>query len=386
MIDTLNKVLETIGRPFEMIITNILKMGEKRMTPKQSIIVTNGEYKDRIFQAVIGGKDVAFVEVGDTIESIPAGSYELFTAKGGIPEAFDTDGTMYVPPKWGEVGPEAVVPLPSIQETVKNLWAPDVIKMANTPLIDRMKEDLEARGMIKPVGNLFGVTVTPAMEKALAEAGAEIMKEAKNRTPIGYLEDWPNPGHPDDVENNVDHVDKMDAVANAIKFHPNDEMANLKELQKADALIKALRERSAKKAESNVRLSNRNDLLEKTVKEMDRDIEGMIQDNKRLKESNNAKDEKVARGEDTVIKQLKRIQALETELKEVHALNKHHIDEIEKGNQYRAGIKRTVEELHGQLDAKNKALGEMAKRAGEAEAELDRYKRIVDHITKKPSF
>lgn len=334
MIDALNKVLETIGRPFEMIITNILKMGDVKMgTNKQTIIVTNGEYKDRVFDAVIG-KDVAFVEIADTIHTIPEGSFQLFTAKGGIPEAFDTDGSMYVPPR-GETGPEAIKPLGGI---------------------------FKGESIIPLVGMLDGIRVTPAIENVLAKAGAEIAEEAKNRTPIGYLEDWPNPGHSDDVENNGDNVDKMEAV------------------------IKALRERSAKKAESNVLLSNRNDILEKTIKEVNRDMDGVIRDNNRLKEENGQHIDQLNRADKTITDQMKRIRALETELKEIHALNKHHVDEIEKGNQYRTGIKRTVEELHTQIRDRDEKVKREALRANEAEAELDRYKRIVDHITKKPSF
>jgi uncharacterized protein YoxC len=339
LIDAMNKALETIGRPFEMLnetIIKALRAGDKMTTQRKTIIVTNGEYKDRVFDAVIG-KDVAFVEIGDTIEAIPEGSFQLFTAIGGIPEAFDAGDTMFVPPIR-----EAVIPLDIAGEAMKRMWAPSVLKMATTPAIDLMKEDLEARGM---------------------------------------LEDWPNPGHPDDpegVDNVGDNVDKWAEDPRTIAMSDDNDRLRAK--------IKGLKIRSKRQGETNDRLAKRLDIQEKTIKEVDRDMEATIKDNNRLKEKNGELIDKLNKADETVCDQMKRIQALETELAEIRALNNHHVNEIEKGNQYRTGIKRTVEELHEALRAKNKDLELYQLQEKRLLIQLERANNVIDVLTKKTTF
>lgn len=215
-------------------------------TNKQTIIVTNGKYKDRIFNAVIGNGG-AFVEIGtDTITEIPEGSFELFRH---IPEAFDSADQIH---------------LPKIE-----------IETASF-------DDDESKPIHKRTGQVWNIP-------------------------------W-----------------EQDPRTLALS-KDNDEVR---------AKNKALKARSAKKAESNDRLTKENDRLKS------------------------------------------QIQALTVELEEVHSLNNHHRNEVENGNERREKIKQTVEALHKQIGDQSIKLNTEIIRANKAEEQLERANRVIDKLTK----
>jgi hypothetical protein len=223
--------------------------------------------------------------------------------------------------------------------------------------------------------------VTPETYPAIIPAGIH---------PI-YLEEWPDVENedPDDVDNVVEkggNNEEKDVLTYGILFHPNDEMANLEELKKASELIRALRKRSTKKAIANMRMSRQIDMMGKELREVKKDLDGFIEDNNRLKETNAgwARDYELVK-EDT-LKEYNFNVKLKEELEKVTKLNDHHREQVEIGNERAEKLKQTIESLHEQLNAKNQTIAGQATMIRAMEETDERNKRIIDALTRKTGF
>jgi hypothetical protein len=276
------------------------------------VLMTDGPFNGRVMKMTGENHEAVYIEDGDVIHAIPKTMvrYMPETFKPGIPEAFDTDGSMYVP-----------------------------------------KDAMDA------------------IRYTLDNTAWKIAEEAKNTTPDGYLEPWPNPGHPDDVDNDVEKGGNMEATVHQL-----------------NVVINSLRKRSAKKGEANARMSREKDMMEKALKEANRDLDGMIEDNNRLKEKIQTMTQEANERDADALALYKKLQQAEVERDEYKRLNEHHRNEVEIGNQRREKMKYTVESLHDQLNAKNKTIAGQSTMIQAMEEENARYKRIIDALTKTSVF
>lgn len=184
-------------------------------------------------------------------------------------------------------------------------------------------------------------------------------------TPSGYLEEWPNTDGPEyfgDPENKDETIHHLNVTINS------------------------LRKRSEKKGKINADLSIRVDMLEKTIRELDKDMDGVIDDNSMLKGKINQMTEEANERDEYAKRLFNQLQTAKAERDEYKKSNEFHMNEVELGNERRQKMKDTVESLHEEHEVKNKKIADQATTIREYEIELERYKRIVDALTKRSSF
>lgn len=359
------------------------------MSDKITIYVKAGKYQGQILQADAIGPDGAFVRFNNqtVIETIKEGDFDVIEPTGGIPEAFDSGDTMHVPEsiaplKTGGIFTGKIEPIPFVGERITPL-KPGFLEKAFKDAIDPIANAMRIK--------VFNETMVTLPKLPIPEIRIDIddlldrTAETKIPEPVEVpLEEWDRVLEPitgdlePSVENVGDNVDSwaMDPRTLALSKN-NDELR---------AIIKGLRIRSKRKGESNTRLSNELDQARVFLSEQGRDMDGLIYDNNLLKERIAEKDKLMTEARDTIAKMLRDIRKIEKDRDEWKRLNEYHKAEVVKGNEYREGIKRTVEELHKSLEAKNKTIMDAEVKTREAEAELDRFKRIVDALTGKRLF
>jgi hypothetical protein len=279
--------------------------------------------------------------------------------------------------------------------------------------------------VVTEIGGLAKATAN--VPKATYEDLKRVMKSMEIPTAIPpgihpmYLEEWPNEPEecPVDPHNgfgvgygttgdDVSHaIDASEIKGGPIMFHPNDEMANLAELKKAEETIRywenkaneylkkyeqamieneGLRERSKRKGISNSQLNNHNGWLTKAMKEMERDMDGTIEDNNRLKEKINTITEEANERDADALKLYNQLQTVTADRDEYKRLNEYHREQVEIGNERSEKLKQTIESLHEQLNAKNKTIAGQATMIRAMEENDERNKRIIDALTRKTGF
>jgi hypothetical protein len=245
----------------------------------------------------------------------------------------------------------------------------------------------------------------------------------------GYLEEWPTLDKMD-WENTTITADKIQS--NAVYSYQGDittwetdprTIAMSKDNDRLRAIEKGLRKRSKEKGLSNYQLDRRCQHLEKTIKELNRDQDGLIEDNNKLKakeaelidaineaekichrlentikemdrdqngliEDNNKLKEKNAElidvineAEKTILHQKERLQNVKADRDEYKRLNDHHREQVDIGNERREKMKYTVESLHEQLHAKNEKIQSLTAEHQMTIKEAAMYKRIVEAMT-----
>jgi uncharacterized protein YoxC len=388
----MDKMAEAIGRPIvETIqrahgtITNILKMGDVKMAKYIMIDDKNLVMDGTIFPVVEENKDHFVVEINGTKAWVKRNQAKVMENMGapGIPEAFDAGDSMFAPPmpKWGESGPE-MVNVPRYEGHLERT-TPELSPKETEEMFKRMEKENKRRK---------GKTIT--VDTAGPHADDIKPMEIPDET---YLEEWPNAGWP-----KLDNVDRENTTITADKIQSNAvysyqgeittwekdprTIAMSKDNDRLRAVEKSLRNRSKRKGASNERLSKEKDMLEKTLKELQADLNSTINDRNEWKHRHDQLIETINEAEKTILHIEKRLKTVKAERDEYKSLNDHHRNEVEIGNERREKMKKTVAQLHEEARERNTTIADQATKIRAMEEELARSKRVIDALTNKPSF
>jgi hypothetical protein len=202
-----------------------------------------------------------------------------------------------------------------------------------------------------------------------------------------FLEEWPTATWNGEVANEfTKFVDKkileIPGMPEAVKKLKEQEQ----EIHRLKVVEHSLRKRSRKKGRSNADLSAKVDRLMKTIEELDRDFDITIEENRELKRDLAIAKEETEQAKKVVLDLQFDLRAVEKEKAEMTELNEHHKREVEKGNEYREGQKKTITSLHEQIRSKDEYVEREITLKNAMESELNRFKRIVDRLLEKRGF
>lgn len=141
-----------------------------------------------------------------------------------------------------------------------------------------------------------------------------------------------------------------------------------------EATIKALRLRSRTQGKTNEILSLKNDQLQKEVKEVNRDMDAVLKDCAQLKDKNEFLKISLEAAEEAAATYKKKY-------KNERQAKFDYINEVEKGNNYRQGLKETIEALHEQIRERDDQAAAEETKTNKLADDLARANRIIDKLT-----